>query len=75
MKRAIELGQSRQRETDARNSRIWRRWDYAVCIGCGPMPKRIRIVYTTPARVLAGHIAADDDEAFARRRTPGARLL
>lgn len=61
-RRLIELGQARQRGVDARNTRIWRRWDFAVCIGCGPMPKGFRMVYTTPARVLAGFIAADDDE-------------
>ncbi|WP_156376072.1 hypothetical protein [Methylobacterium sp. Leaf117] len=62
IKKAIERGQARQRATDERNTRIWRRWDFAVCIGCGPMPKGFRTVYTTPARVLAGFIAADDDE-------------
>jgi len=61
-RRAIELGQARQRAADERNTRIWRRWDFAVCIGCGPMPKGFRSVYTTPARVLAGFIAADDDD-------------
>jgi hypothetical protein len=69
-RRAIELGQARQRAADERNTRIWRRWDFAVCIGCGPMPKGFRAVYTTPARVLAGFIAADDDE----RRQHGASL-
>jgi hypothetical protein len=61
-RRAIDRGQARQRTVDERNTRIWRRWDFAVCIGCGPIPKGFRIVYTTPARVLAGFIAADDDE-------------
>lgn len=62
LKKAIERGQARQRATDERNTRIWRRWDFAVCIGCGPAPKGFKTVYTTPARVLAGFIAADDDE-------------
>jgi hypothetical protein len=62
LREAIKRGQTRQRATDERNTRIWRRWDFAVCIGCGPMPKNFRIVYTTPSRVLAGFIAADDDE-------------
>ena len=62
MKQAIERGQARQRATDERNTRIWRRWDFAGCIGCGPMPKGFRVVYTTPSRVLEGHISADDDE-------------
>ena len=67
IKRQIEAGQARQRSVDAHNTRIWQRWDYAVCIGCGPMPKRFRIVYTTPARVLAGFLAADDDDASGRQ--------
>lgn len=62
IRKAIERGQARQRATDERNTRIWRRWDFAVCIGCGPAPKGFKAVYTTPARVLAGFIAADDDE-------------
>ena len=62
VRQAIERGQARQRAVDERNTRIWRRWDFAVCIGCGPVPKGFRMVYTTPARVLAGFIAADDDE-------------
>ena len=68
VRRAIEEGQARQKATDARNERVWRRWDFAVCIGCGPMPKKFRIVYTTPARVLAGFIAADDDDRQRSRR-------
>jgi hypothetical protein len=68
IRRAIQEGQARQKATDARNERVWRRWDYAVCVGCGPMPKKFRIVYTTPARVLAGFIAADDDEIRKARR-------
>ena len=67
IRRLIEVGQARQRSVDAHNTRIWQRWDYAVCIGCGPMPKRFRIVYTTPARGLAGILAADDDDARERR--------
>ena len=62
LRKAIERGQERQRATDERNTRIWRRWDFAVCIGCGPVPKGFKMVYTTPSRVLAGFIAADDDE-------------
>lgn len=62
LRRAIEQGQAEQRAVDERNTRIWRRWDFAVCIGCGPMPKGFRIVYTTPGRVLAGFTAADDDD-------------
>ena len=62
VRRLIEVAQVRQRGVDEHNTRIWKRWDYAVCIGCGPMPKKFRIVYTTPERVLAGHLAADDDD-------------
>ena len=54
VRRQIEVAQVRQREVDEHNTRIWKRWDYAVCIGCGPMPKTFRIDYTTPERVLAG---------------------
>lgn len=67
MKRWIEIGQQRQKASDARNTKIWKRWDYAVCIGCGPVPKNVRIVYTTPSRVLAGFIAADDDARGMKR--------
>ncbi len=63
VRRLIEVAQVRQRGVDEHNTRIWKRWDYAVCIGCGPMPKKFRIVYTTPERVLAGVLAADDDDA------------
>lgn len=62
LRKAIESGQARQRATDERNTRIWRRWDFAVCIGCGPVPRGFKAVYITPARVLAGFIAADDDD-------------
>ena len=74
VRRLIEAGQARQRSADARNTRIWQRWDYAVCIGCGPMPKKFRIVYTTPARVLAGVLAADDDDARERESFKSSRL-
>ncbi len=67
IRRLIELGQARQRSVDAHNTRIWQRWDYAVCIGCGPMPKKFRTVYTTPGRVLAGVLAADDDDRRVKR--------
>ena len=61
IKRFIELGQQRQRAVDSRNTKLWERWTMAICIGCGPLPVGYRIVYTTPARVLAGIPAADDD--------------
>lgn len=68
IKRLIEIAQARQLAVNERNTRIWRRWDYAVCIGCGLVPKGMRIVYTTPARVLAGVIAADDDARNSAQR-------
>lgn len=57
----IELAQKRQRAVDARNTKLWERWALAICIGCGPLPVKYRAIYTTPARVLAGIPAADDD--------------
>ena len=47
--------------SDAKNADLWTRWTYAVCIGCGPIAGKVRTVYTTPARVLAGIPAAEDD--------------
>ena len=66
----IERAQRKQAVVDARNTQLWERWTYAVCIGCGPEPKSVRIVHTTHARVLAGIPAADDD---ARERAATAR--
>lgn len=71
----IERARQRQRVVDRHNTELWQRWTYAVCVGCGgagpgPHPS----VFTTPARVLAGIPAAEDD-ARARRgrgRTRGA---
>lgn len=58
----IEAGRRRQNAANARTTRLWTRWVYAVCIGCliGE-PRVIRIVHTSPVRVLAGIPAADDD--------------
>lgn len=66
MRRHLEQARERQKVADARNTRIWERWVYAVCIGCGPRPKGFRYVYTSPSRVLAGYIAADDDDLRSR---------
>ena len=66
----IERAQRKQAVVDARNTQLWERWTYAVCVGCGPVPKNLRIVHTTPERVLAGIPAADDD---ARERAATAR--
>lgn len=58
----LEAGRKRQEAANAKTLSLWGRWTYAVCIGCGlGEPKNIRIVYTTPGRVLAGIPAAQDD--------------
>lgn len=60
-RRLIEKARERQKGVDRHNSNLWERWIYAVCVGCGWTPKNVRIVYTNPARVLAGVPAAEDD--------------
>ena len=57
----IEAGRKRQEASDAKTTDLWSRWTYAVCLGCGPIAGKVRTVYTTPARVLAGIPAAEDD--------------
>lgn len=72
VKTFIERARIRQRTIDRRNTDLWQRWTYAVCIGCGgSAPGPHRMVYTTPGRVLAGIPAADDD---ARARSPHHRM-
>ena len=61
IKALIARARARQRATDSRNTQVWARWNYAVCLGCGWAPKGVRVVHTHPLRVLAGIIAADDD--------------
>lgn len=61
VKEWIDMAQKRQAAVDARNTKLWERWNLAVCIGCGPLPVKYRAVYTTPGRVLAGIPAGDDD--------------
>jgi len=62
LKVRIEAGQKKQDAANARTMGLWTRWTYAVCIGCGVgEPKNLRIVHTTPERVLAGIPAAEDD--------------
>jgi hypothetical protein len=77
-KARIEAGRKRQEAANARTMGLWTRWIYAVCIGCGAgEPRKIRIVHTTPARVLAGIPAADDDareQAMASRYRGGRRI-
>lgn len=61
-KKLIEAGRKRQEAENARTLKLWERWTYAVCIGCSVgEPKHVRVVHTTPARVLAGIPAAQDD--------------
>ncbi len=63
----IERARQRQQVVDRHNTDLWRRWTYAVCVGCGGVtPGGYPSVFTTPARVLAGIPAAEDD-ARARR--------
>lgn len=68
----IEAGRKRQEAANSKTMGLWSRWTYAVCIGCSVgEPKNIRVVHTTPARVLAGIPAAEDDArelAMAGRR-------
>ena len=71
LKARIEAGRKKHEAANAKTTGLWTRWSYAVCIGCGlGEPKTIRVVHTTPARVLAGIPAAEDDArelAIARR--------
>lgn len=71
LKARIEAGRKKQEAANAKTTGLWTRWTYAVCIGCGVgEPKNMHVVHTTPARVLAGIPAAEDDArelAMARR--------
>jgi hypothetical protein len=71
LKARIEAGRKKQDAANAKTMGLWTRWTYAVCIGCGVGEStNIRIVHTTPERVLAGIPAAEDDArelATARR--------
>ncbi|MBE7197256.1 MAG: hypothetical protein INR70_05585 [Parafilimonas terrae] len=77
-KKLVEAGRKRQDAENARTMKLWTRWTYAVCIGCSlGEPRHIRVVHTTPARVLAGIPAAQDDareRAMASRDRPLRRL-
>ncbi|MCJ2038793.1 hypothetical protein MKK55_07465 [Methylobacterium sp. J-059] len=57
----IEKARIRQQGVDRQNENLWARWTYAVCIGCGPVSGKIRMVRTNPLRVLMGIPAAEDD--------------
>ena len=64
---AIAEARRRQDRIDRENTDLWLRWTYAVCIGCGPMPRTFRPVHTHPLRVLSGVPAALDDERDRRK--------
>ena len=73
----IEAGRRREDASNMKTLDLWSRWTYAVCIGCGDEPKNVRTVYTTPARVLAGIPAAQDDAREQRvgRRSSTSRTM
>lgn len=77
-KALVEAGRKRQDAENARTMKLWTRWTYAVCLGCSlGEPRHIRVVHTTPARVLAGIPAAQDDAremAMASHSRPLRRL-
>jgi hypothetical protein len=77
-KKLVEAGRKRQDAENARTMKLWTRWTYAVCVGCSlGEPRHIRVVHTTPARVLAGIPAAQDDAremALAAHGRPQRRL-
>lgn len=62
IKKAIEVARKRQDDVDRRNTKLWERWTFAVCIGCNPAPARLKVVHTNPHRGLMGIPAALDDE-------------
>ncbi|GJE15427.1 hypothetical protein [Methylobacterium marchantiae] len=63
----IAEARKRQDGIDHQNTNLWLRWTYAVCLGCGPMPRAFRPVRTNPLRVLVGIPAAMDDARDRRR--------
>ncbi|GJE27213.1 hypothetical protein [Methylobacterium organophilum] len=66
----LAQARKRQESVDRQNTDLWARWTHAVCIGCDPTPKGLRIVHTYPHRVLKGIPAAEDD----RRERLGLRI-
>ena len=61
VKQLIAKAKERQKAVDRHNSGLWDRWVYADCLGCGRVPKNVRIMHTNPSRVLIGIPAAEDD--------------
>ena len=62
IRRADEARRARDRASDE----LMARWEFAVCVGCGPSLKPFRRVWTNPVRVLAGISASADDKRQAR---------
>jgi hypothetical protein len=63
---AIRRGQEAQRARDRASDALMERWEFAVCVGCGPSLKPFRRVWTNPLRVLAGIPTLDDDKRNGR---------
>lgn len=57
----MATARKRQEAIDRQNTDLWARWTHAVCRGCTPTPKGLRLVHTHPMRVLSGIPAALDD--------------
>lgn len=57
----MATARKRQVAIDRQNTDLWSRWTHAVCLGCTPTPRGLRIVHTHPMRVLSGIPAARDD--------------
>lgn len=72
---AIRKGQEAQRARDRAADELMARWEFAVCVGCGPSLKPFRRVWTNPLRVLAGIPATDDDKRNGRMRTRWTTLV
>lgn len=62
----IRRGQAAQRARDRASDELMARWEFAICVGCGPSPKTFRRVWTNPLRVLAGISASEDDKRATR---------
>lgn len=67
---ASRKAERRQDAIDASYRALMARWALAVCIGCEPRARTVRILHTYPLRVLAGYAAAEDDARERRGRVP-----